>query len=153
MLAMSEPILLPEKWGRTLLDGPTITPGIPELPKPPQGTVECACGKKHIPLSEVKIHNTQFAKGASDTICNECLNNINTHSMIVCLGCKAVVARVPPHRQPNGFRFEPNGYYHVSACPNCVKPPKSIEKSMVIEAEVYARENGLVSKIINIAKT
>lgn len=143
-------MILPEKWGRELLGRPAITTTAPELPGPPPGMVDCACAKKLIPLEEVQYHDTPYMKGVLDTICRECQKNVQHFALVVCLGCRAVVARIPPSIQSNGFRFEADGKYHVKHCPNCVKTPDQLISSPVIEAEIYARVNGLTTKTFSV---
>ena len=96
---------------------PTTESKAPAI-EPPPGQTSCACGKKFMPVSEIKFLKTQYCT-ATDHICNGCVNNITNASLIVCVRCKAVVARLAPHRTKNGFTFEPGKPYHTPYCPNC----------------------------------
>jgi hypothetical protein len=100
-----------------------IVDQMPEAPKAPTPVIEadrvlCACGKKKIHISEVKRLRTSTGF-VLDYICDECERMVPNHSRIVCLRCRKVVSRMPPHKDPSGFVFEARKFYHVDACPDC----------------------------------
>jgi len=107
---------------------------------PPPGHIHCACGKKFIPLSKLKIHNTPFLKGVTDCICDECVPDMRRLAFIVCVRCKSVVSRLQPLKCKSGFQIRAGEYYHTNACPDCVK---NLEKSVIIEKYFYDRERGI----------
>ena len=117
-------------------------PDISKLPDPltgaPPGQVRCACGAKCIPLSDINYHQTGIIT-ASDTECKECLPFHKDFALIVCLKCKAVVAKMAPTKFPGGFELKENGCYHVSACPTC---HPGIKVSHLIEKYLYDRAQG-----------
>jgi len=118
-----------DKLPKIQADAPAITC--------PDGMIACACAKKFIPMSEVKIHKTPYCQ-AIDTICSECLKQCPKHSLIVCIGCSTVAARLAPHRDKSGFVFEPAKPYHTPYCPNC--QPDCVS-SPVAEKAVWDQEN------------
>lgn len=118
-----------ERKAQILLESP---PKLPEVVAP-KDHVDCACQKKRIHVSEVQHHWTGICH-ASDTICRECQRMVTKHALVVCLGCKAVVARMPPSVLKSGFRIEARKIYHTDACPNC-KP--GVTSSKIIEAELF----------------
>lgn len=101
----------------------------------PVGMVRCACNKKDIPLEAVRYHNTGVVQ-ASDSLCRECLTNVRTHSVVVCVKCQAVVARIAPHKDKSGFVFEPRKCYHTDACPGC---NPGLQTSKLIERTLFDR--------------
>lgn len=119
--------------------------------QPPEGYVHCACGKKFIPVGKVRIFNTKFVKGVVDTICDECWPDVQDLVPIVCIRCKAVVARVQPTRCPSGFEFQKDHPSHTNFCPNCNLQCKEEGKpSILIEKAMYEREFGTsTTKIIS----
>ena len=103
----------------------------------PKDHVRCACNKKVIHFSEVQHYNTGVVAGASDSMCQECIRMVPQHALIVCITCKAVVARVAPHRTKSGFEFKARTFYHTNACPGC-KP--GLASSVLIEKELFDRQ-------------
>lgn len=111
--------------------------------EPPPGHCPCACGKKFIPVSEIKFHNTKFMKGVTDSLCDECLPMVKNFAIVVCIKCRSVVARMAPTHFRTGFVVRAGEYYHTNACPNCVKDVKS---TILIEKYFYEKENGFPVK-------
>jgi len=99
---------------------PAVKPAKPATIQPPAGMNHCACGKKFIPIGEIKIVKTPHCT-AIDTMCRECRQQCSKHSLIVCVRCKSVAAKLAPHRDNSGFVFEPGKPYHTPFCPNCVQ--------------------------------
>lgn len=120
-----------ERKAEILLSSPA-----PKLPGQDKDYTDCACRKIKIHVSEIQYHWTGVCQ-ASDSICKECQRMVPKHALVVCLGCKAVVARMAPTVLKSGFRIEPRKIYHTPACPNC-KP--GIETSTIIEAELFYRK-------------
>lgn len=119
---------LAEKFPAVQATAPTVTP--------PVGQTLCACGKKFMPMSEIKIVKTRYCT-ATDNICDACLQHVKTHSTIVCTRCKSVAARLAPHRDPSGFVFEAGKSYHTPFCPNCQQDCVS---SPIAEKAVWDQE-------------
>ena len=110
----------------------------------PAGTTRCACGKKFIPMGDLRYFNTEFVRGVLDSICKECAGSVKGMVPIVCVKCKAVVARVQPYRFENGFEFRKDKMYHTDACPNCDPQLKSgVRSSRLIEKHVYETMNAI----------
>ncbi len=105
------------KYRELLEELPKIEAQAPQI-NAPVGMSPCACGKKFIPMSEIKVHKTPYCQ-AIDTICNECCKEVRTHVLIVCTGCKTVVARFAPHVDKSGFVWKASTPYHTPYCPNC----------------------------------
>jgi hypothetical protein len=122
-----------ERKAEILLSSP---PKLPEVLKP-QDYVDCGRCKKKIHISEIRYHWTGICQ-ASDSLCTECQRLVPKHALVVCLGCKAVVARMAPMTLKSGFRIETLKIYHTDACPNC-KP--GVESTKLIEAEIFRRNS------------
>jgi hypothetical protein len=120
----------------------------PQAPKPtytpPAGTIHCACGKKFIPMTDVRYFDTRHIKGVADTVCKECWPDVKGLVPIVCVKCKAVVSRVQPHRTPSGFAFLKGESYHTDVCPNC-RP--NVKVSVLLEKYFYDKERGIPQKV------
>lgn len=123
-----------ERKAEILLQSPK--PVMPKLPEVDSNYTDCACRKIKIHVSEIKHHWTGVCH-ASDNICKECQRMVPKHALVVCLGCKAVVARMAPTTLKSGFRIEPLKIYHTDRCPNC-KP--DVASSRIIEAELFYRK-------------
>lgn len=120
-----------ERKAEILLSSPAK---MPEVVKP-KDYVDCGRCRKKIHISEIQYHWTGVCQ-ASDSICKECASLVPKHALVVCLGCKAVVARMAPTILKSGFRIETRQIYHTNCCPNC-KP--GVESSKLIEAELFSR--------------
>lgn len=109
----------------------------PKLPHvaAPKDYVDCACRKIKIHVSEIQYHWSGVCQ-ASDAMCKECQRMVPKHALVVCLGCKAVVARMAPTKLKSGFQIEPRKIYHTDKCPNC-RP--GVESSKIIEAELFCK--------------
>jgi hypothetical protein len=110
----------------------------PEVPKPPDGHVWCACKKKCILMQEVHFLDSKFVQGITDNICNECRAFINHPALIVCIHCRAVVSRTAAQRFDSGFVFEPDGVYHTDGCPNC---QKGVQVTVLLEKVFFDHAN------------
>lgn len=129
-----------EKLYNQIADLPIINPKTPDpLTGAPPGQVRCACGKKFIPMSDINYHQTSLVMSASDTECRECLPAHKNFALIVCLKCRAVVAKMAPTQFPGGFRMAANWCYHVAQCPTCCP---GIKTSSVLEKYVYDKARG-----------
>lgn len=105
----------------------------PPVGTPPPGTVPCGRCRVFIPVGMIRYYETGVVT-ASDSLCANCAKLVPRHALIVCVGCRAVVARTAPETLKSGFKFEPRKTYHVRDCPNCNTLVKS---SKVIEAELF----------------
>lgn len=111
----------------------------------PPGFVPCACNRKAIPISEVTYTKTSLLV-CSDNLCRECRQATPQYASIVCIKCGAVVSRVKPFTDGNGFVVAPGCFYHIEVCPNCYVPPpgkpeeKELKSSKVLEKEIYMRK-------------
>lgn len=115
------------------MSAPKLGPLVPALVD--SGCVPCAnpsC-KAMIPESEVRTYVTGIVT-ARDTLCRDCERLVPTHALVVCVGCRVVVARMAPETLDSGFRIKPLTIYHTEACPNC-KP--GVQVSKIIEAELF----------------
>ena len=98
--------------------------------------VDCGRCRRRIHISEICYHWTGIIQ-ASDALCTECQRLVPRHALVVCLGCKAVVARMAPMVFKSGFRIEAMKIYHTAQCPNC---HPGVVKSTIIEAEIFGRK-------------
>ncbi len=108
----------------------------PPAGSPPPGMVHCGRCRKHIPVDQIRYYFTGICT-ASDSLCGECATLVPRHALIVCIGCKAVVARIAPERLKSGFEIEERKIYHTQACPNC---QPGVERTSIIEAEIFYRK-------------
>ena len=109
----------------------------PPVGAPPDGYVPCGRCRKLIPQSAIRYYATGVCT-ASDSLCDACAGLAPQHALIVCIGCKAVVARIAPERLKSGFQIESRKIYHTEKCPNC-KP--LVTSSTIIEAELFYRNS------------
>ncbi len=109
----------------------------PPVGTPPAGQIPCGRCRRLMPISNLRYYATGVCT-ASDSICEECEALVPQHALVVCVGCKAVVARMAPERLKSGFRIEARKIYHTNACPKC-KP--GVERSMIIEAELFYQKS------------
>ena len=136
-------IKMSEAWERAMMEAydavqPLPKPKLgPPLGSPPEGYVFCGRCRKPIPVSSIRYYTTGVCV-ASDCICDECARLVPRHALVVCVGCRAVVARMAPERLQSGFQIESRKIYHTSACPNC-KP--GLVKSSIVEAELFYRKS------------
>ena len=98
--------------------------------------VDCGRCRRRIHINDIRYHWTGIIQ-ASDALCSECQRLAPKHALVVCLGCKAVVARMAPTVLKSGFRIESMKIYHTERCPNCCP---GVETSRIIEAEVFRRQ-------------
>lgn len=104
------------------------------------------CGKK-IPNKELRIFDTYLCKNIIDMSCKECRKAFNTEklSTVVCIGCKEVIARLTPGKDPKtGFERLPGKVYHILSCPKCdpdkFKNDGSAEPVKLVEADFYEQK-------------
>jgi hypothetical protein len=86
----------------------------PLVPNESLGVVRCACGEPK-PISMFSPARSKHI-AYIDNVCEGCKNNFKDLATIVCCSCKRVVARLAPHKDPKGFRFEKGGIYHTDTC-------------------------------------
>ena len=108
-----------------------------------EGFFTCKICKKKVNLSDIKVINTPILQNVTDIICEDCQKSFQQEKFckIVCVGCKEVIAWMPPHKDnKTGFEFKPNHIYHILYCPKC-KPelfnssnPVPVE---IIESKLY----------------
>ena len=98
--------------------------------------VRCKCCKKDFPAEEFNIIDTGYVK-AYDQACKECRKLAKDTCPIVCVRCKAVMLRLEPYRDEDGFEFIRNRAYHVDACPDC---EKELGSAMVVEKKIFIKE-------------
>ena len=118
------------------IDGDRPAPKMaqPQLPKPPEGFIHCACDKRKLmPIQEVRYHFTGVF-WASDGRCRECLCLVPNFAAVACVTCQSIVGRMPWGRLPSGLVIEKNKIYHILHCGVC-KP--GLKRSPLIEVEQF----------------
>ena len=108
-----------------------------KVPGISDGKIKCICDKWKNATELEQIHTGVV--GALSNVCRDCaegLKHDREMSRIVCVKCKTVVARIQPHRDPDGFRFMPNASYHIAQCAHCVP---GLESSDIIEKLAHQR--------------
>lgn len=111
---------------------PKLGPPVGALPT---GYFRCSGCRKLIPLEALRYHNTGVCM-ASDSLCLECDRLTPQHALIVCVRCRAVIARVAPERFSDGFSYEPRKAYHIRECGQC---NPGVVSTRVIEAQLFHR--------------
>ncbi len=80
----------------------------------------CAhCKKAKVLLQEMPQVKSSLVGLVPDAMCPECLKLFTDYAYIVCVGCKALVSKLPPYRTGEGFEVLKNQTYHIPACPVC----------------------------------
>lgn len=95
----------------------------------------CACGKLK-PVKDMPLRDSGVVKYL-DNICDGCPHQKSESKMavIVCVGCRQVVARMDPFKDKTGFEFKSGKVYHVDMCPTC----GNVAESTIIEKHIYHR--------------
>jgi hypothetical protein len=104
---------------------------------------QCAC-QKSVPVTNFRVFHSGLAP-VIDNICPGCRSTAAGMALIVCPRCRAVVARIAPHKDATGFKFEPDKCYHVDCCPVC-EPDLIItaqQPTFILEVLKYRKENNL----------
>ena len=111
------------------------------------------CGKQ-TPLRDTKLIDTPLVKQVVDATCSECRRNfdLEAYATIVCIGCKEVIARIKPQKDPaTGFEIKKNHIYHIMDCPACnpekFKDPTKAIPSKIVEADLYEKQFGKKVKL------
>ena len=99
----------------------------------------CACGEVK-PVASMRVFNTGQVM-AIDNVCRGCEHIDKGLARIVCFRCKVVVARVSPHTDPLGFKFEAGRTYHTESCPVC-DPSVTNKRTLIVEQFLYYRDRG-----------
>lgn len=98
-------------------------------------TDKCMCG--HLShLRECLTLDTGVITVVSD-VCRGCTSAIKQDkkmARVVCLGCRAVVLRISPHKHPDGFEMKANTTYHIERCPVC---SSDSSESLIVEKIIH----------------
>ena len=104
----------------------------------------CACAK-WVPNSNMRILDTGFIK-VIDNTCPGCREAVRGLSILVCTRCRAVVARLEPHKDAkSGFVYAPGKCYHLDCCSTC-EPDivvKQKEPTFIIEMLMHFKRNNI----------
>jgi hypothetical protein len=116
---------------------------LPKVPHVPTGdeTVQCLCGRD-VPLSVLTMLDTGVVQ-ARNNVCADCKEGRREDrklSRIVCVGCRAVVARMVPHKDVDGFVFEADRNYHIERCSVC---SEGLTESLLLEKKIWQRRRGI----------
>lgn len=104
-------------------------------------TVRCAC-EKTVPVTEMTPFNTGLMN-ALDNVCAGCVHAVRDMCKMVCARCRAVVARVAPHKRSNGFVYVANRTYHLDCCAVCTPEiVNTLPGSLILEELAYLRRLG-----------
>jgi hypothetical protein len=110
------------------------------------GTLKCLCGK-NMKWADMPVVNTGHMN-VFDVVCRGCpavARDIRDLSILVCVGCRKVMGRIPPHEKKSGFRYEAGKFYHINKCPECVP---GIDHADCVEELVWLKHNKPKSIII-----
>lgn len=99
--------------------------------------MKCACNKL-VEKAAMRILNTGVVH-AVDNVCPGCRRYADELVSIVCVRCKAVVARMAPCVDKLGFQFKAGGVLHTECCGVC---QPGLEKSYIIEQLIHYRRLG-----------
>lgn len=102
----------------------------------------CAC-EKRVLLSEFQILNTGLV-AVVDNVCPGCRSAVQEMAIIACPRCRAVVGRMPAHKDKTGFEFVKGRIYHVDCCPKCEPEIVSVqqEPTFILEFLRYCKQTG-----------
>jgi len=101
----------------------------------PEDTHVCMCGRR-VPASVFTMVDTGVMR-AVNNVCPDCVEGRREDTKlarIACCTCKAVVARMVPHKDRDGFEFKANHTYHIGQCGACTP---GLDKSDIIEKAIY----------------
>lgn len=116
--------------------------GKPDFKKLIEDRMKCVCGKE-LPVSAFPIVDTGVTKAVYN-VCPSCLKEASELAHLCCTSCKTIVGHVYPHKEPAGFEFKKNAYYHISCCPQCSDREKG--RADVIEKVLFFRMNNIPMK-------
>lgn len=103
-------------------------------------TDDCACAKKANPR-QFSVLNTGVLQ-VLNNVCRGCSLGCKLDKelvRVVCVGCRKVVMRFPPTKDPDGFVYKADTSYHTERCPVC---SPGLDKSVIIEKVIFMRKNG-----------
>jgi len=90
--------------------------------------------------------------GPPDQICSECFKTYADAAKIVCVKCKAVIARVKPEVLDSGFYIRPKAVLHTDKCGMCYVGTEERWTSTVIEVAEWETRIGRRKTTIFLAK-
>ena len=117
--------------------GPPKTIDLNSIEKP---VCWCTC-KKPLFTVDVKPVWTGHVH-AINNVCKDCAGEAQKLSTLVCAACKIVVARVAPHTDQMGFRFEAGKFYHIDFCGACNIERSRTSPSLIIEQYLFHKQMG-----------
>jgi hypothetical protein len=97
--------------------------------------VGCMCGRQ-VPPHTLEVADSGVVKYLTN-VCKGCeagRKEAAQTASIVCCKCKAVVARMTPHKDKAGFAFRAGRAYHVAECGGCTP---GLEQSAIIEKKLH----------------
>jgi len=115
-----------------------------DLPRFNNDVIKCVCGTWK-PLIEMELLRTGVVDAHSNVCvgCDAGIKHDRELARIVCCGCLRVVARIQPHKDPVGFKFQTNRSYHILKCGHC---HPGLTESDILEKVIYDRSLGRKTK-------
>lgn len=98
------------------------------------GYLKCFCNKKQLKYGEHEHIQTPYVRGLS-RVCDECKKEVKGMCPVMCVGCREIIAFLPPDKDDDGFERKPNYTYHVKHCPQCAPEKHKNRESCCILAE------------------
>ena len=78
---------------------------------------KCACDKRVL-LSEFEVLKSALVP-VVDNVCPGCRHVTKGMAVLACPRCRAVIGRIPAHKDKSGFEFKERKIYHVDCCAVC----------------------------------
>jgi hypothetical protein len=103
-------------------------------------TDDCACTKKANPYQFSALDTGVLQ--VLNNVCRGCSQGLKLDkemARVVCVGCRRVVMRFPPVKDPDGFEYKAGTSYHTERCLVC---SPGLDKSVIVEKVIFMRKNG-----------
>jgi len=98
----------------------------------------CVCGKLVPVLNNTRVAYSGIVNSVS-VLCDDCNKELAESCKLVCIGCKRVIGRFDPGREPSGFVFSKRSFYHVAQCPFCT----DTRVTPILEYVMYCQSNNI----------
>jgi hypothetical protein len=112
----------------------------------PDRRVKCADCKKHFDIAHMpRFKSSGVVAPVMDALCKDCGDSEwrkkgYRFPRLVCVGCREVVLIQDVNKEPDGFLWERNRFYHVQECPRCAK--RVVFRSHILEKISFYKKSG-----------
>jgi hypothetical protein len=104
----------------------------------------CACDKR-VMLTEFEVLNSSLSP-VVDNVCPGCRHATKGMAILACPRCRAVIARIPAHKDKSGFEFKEGKIYHVDCCAVCEYEMIAVrgEPTFILEMLHYFKQRNML---------